>query len=209
MALKPYNELRKIDITEYCEKRDGLDYLNWAKCIDLLHQHGAEKVYFEPLKNPVNGSSLFHTDMEFKDSKGNINRCYEVGVHVVIDDLEFDFTGPLMNGANPVKDNSLSQQRVWNCQTRLFVKGVAIHTGLGFNLWVKEEMETASIEEDLGKHDLMKCRQRMWELMTLKMQGGVSEEQMASAAHMSLEDFRATLGYYKKLAGLEELIRGL
>ena len=207
--LKSYNELRNTDISQYCEKRDGLDYLNWAKCIDLLHQYGAEKVYFEPLKNPANGSSLFCTDMEFKDSKGNINRCYEVGVHVVIDDLEFDFTGPLMNGTNPVKDNSLSQQRVWNCQTRLFVKGVAIHTGLGFNLWVKEEIETNQFEDDLSKHSLKKCQERLYELITLKMQGGVTQEAMAKACGMELEELRAIGTYYNKLMKVEDAIREL
>lgn len=209
MALKPYNELRNVDISQYCEQRDGLDYLNWAKCIDLLHQHGAEKVYFEPLKNPVNGSSLFHTDMEFKDKSGNINRCYEVGVHVVIDDLEFDFTGPLMNGTNPVKDNSLSQQRVWNCQTRLFVKGVAIHTGLGFNLWVKEEMEQNQFEEDLSKHDLMKCQQRLSELITMKMQKGISIQVMAEAVGMEHAEFQAIFTYFNKLQKVEDVIRGM
>jgi hypothetical protein len=28
--LKPFNELRKVDVTPYVEKRDGMDYLNWA-----------------------------------------------------------------------------------------------------------------------------------------------------------------------------------
>ena len=49
-----------------------------------------------------------------------------------------------MNGANPVKDNSMSQQRVWNSMCRSFVKCVAIHTGLGFDLWLKEEYEPIS-----------------------------------------------------------------
>lgn len=208
MGLKSYDELRNLDISQYCEQRDGLDYLNWAKCIDLLHQNGAQKVYFEPLKNK-DGSSLFYTDMEFKDSKGNTNRCYEVGVHVVIDDMEFDFTGPLMNGTNPVKDNSLSQQRVWNCQTRLFVKGVAIHTGLGFNLWLKEEQETSQFDEDLSKHDLMKCQQRLSELITMKMQGGVTMQQMAVAVGMELPEFQAIFTYYSKLRKVEEVIRGM
>ena len=38
-----------------------------------------------------------------------------------------------------MKDNSMSQQRVWNSMCRAFVKCVAIHTGLGFDLWLKEE----------------------------------------------------------------------
>lgn len=41
--LKPYKELRKIDIRPYCEEQEGLLYLNCAKCIDLLHENGAEK----------------------------------------------------------------------------------------------------------------------------------------------------------------------
>ena len=60
---------------------------------------------------------------------------------VVIDDTEYEMQSPVMNGSNPVKDNSMSQQRVWNSMCRSFVKCVAIHTGLGFNLWLKEEMQ--------------------------------------------------------------------
>lgn len=38
----------------------------------------------------------------------------------------------------------MSQQRVWNSMCRSFVKCVAIHTGLGFDLWLKEEMRPFS-----------------------------------------------------------------
>lgn len=31
MALKTYEEMRKIDVTPYCEERDGMIYLNWAE----------------------------------------------------------------------------------------------------------------------------------------------------------------------------------
>ncbi len=137
--LKSYDELRKVDVRPYLEKRDGLDYLNWAMCVDLLHKNGAEKVYWEPVPNEKTGSSLRMSDTEFKDSKGNTNRCYETRIRVVIDDLVFEMQTPVMNGANPVKDNSMSQLRVWNSMCRAFVKGVAIHTGLGFDLWLKEE----------------------------------------------------------------------
>ena len=34
--LKSYEEMRQIDVTPYCEEREGVLYLNWAKCIDLL-----------------------------------------------------------------------------------------------------------------------------------------------------------------------------
>lgn len=142
--LKPYEELKKIDVTPYCEERDGFIYLNWAKCIDLLHENGAEKVYFTPIPDEKTGSSLRMTEQQFTDSKGNTNRCYETRILVVIDNNEYVMQSPVMNGSNPVKDNSMSQQRVWNSMCRSFVKCVAIHTGLGFNLWLKEEMQPFS-----------------------------------------------------------------
>ena len=114
-------------------------YLNWAKCIELLRQNGATEVYWEPIPDPQTGSSLRKTDIEFKDKNNNTNRCYETRIKVVIDDKEYEMQTPVMNGANPVKDNSMSQQRVWNSMCRAFVKCVAIHTGLGFNLWLGEE----------------------------------------------------------------------
>lgn len=137
--LKSYEELRQVDVTPYCEERDGLSYLNWAKCIDLLHQYGAEKVYWIPIPDPKTGSSLRMSEVAFEDKNKVQNRCYETRIKVVIDDNEYEFQAPVMNGSNPVKDNSMSQQRVWNSMCRSFVKCVAIHTGLGFNLWLKEE----------------------------------------------------------------------
>lgn len=136
--LKSWNEMRKVDVKPFCEQRDGMDYLNWAKCIDLLHENGAETVYFESVTLP-NGSSLIASDLAFTDKNGISNRCYEVKIKVVIDDKTYYFQGPVTNGSNPVKDNSMNQQRVWNSMCRAFVKCVAIRTGLGFDLWVKEE----------------------------------------------------------------------
>ena len=158
--LKSYDELRKVDVKNFCEYRDARDdkgkpiqvpYLNWAKCMDLLHENGAEKVYFEPVTNE-NGSSLFMSDQVFTDKNGVTNRCYEVRVKITIDDLEFTAQYPLMNGSNPVKDNSMTQQRLWNAQTRAFVKGVAMRTGLGFSLWLNDdEADDKSPMEDLAR----------------------------------------------------------
>lgn len=137
--LKSWDELIKIDVTPYCEERDGYTYLNWAKCIELLHQYGAKNAYFIPIPDPKTGSSLRMSEVSFEDKNKVQNRCYETRIRVVIDDNEYEFQSPVMNGSNPVKDNSMSQQRVWNSMCRSFVKCVAIHTGLGFNLWLKEE----------------------------------------------------------------------
>lgn len=137
--IKSYEEMRQIDISKYCEKRDGFSYLNWAACIDLLHRNGAEVVYWEPIPNEKTGNSLRMTDIAFTDKNGVSNRCYETRIKVVIDDKEYEMHTPVLNGSSPVKDNSMSQQRVWNSMCRAFVKCVAIHTGLGFDLWLKEE----------------------------------------------------------------------
>lgn len=141
MAIKSYKEMREIDVRPYCEERDGMLYLNWAKCIALLHENGAEKVDWMPIPDEKTGSSLRMTEQTFTDSKGNTNRCYETRIRVMIDDDEYEMQTPVMNGVNPVKDNSMNQQRLWNSMCRAFVKCVAIHTGLGFNLWLKEEMK--------------------------------------------------------------------
>lgn len=139
MALKSYEEMRKVDVRPYCDKRDGMYYLNWAKCIKLLHENGAECVYFDPIPDERTGSSLRMSRAVFMDKNGISNRCYETRIKVVIDDNVYEMQTPVTNGSNPVRDNSMNQQRVWNSMCRAFVKCVAIHTGLGFELWLKEE----------------------------------------------------------------------
>lgn len=160
--LKSWNEMRKINVKPFCKKRDGIDYLNWAKCVDLLHEHGAEVVYFEPVA-VANGSSLIMSDLTFADKNGVANRCYETKIKVVIDDKTYYMQTPVTNGSNPVKDNSMNQQRVWNSMCRAFVKCVAINTGLGFDLWVqeenKQELEIPSSLEKLASKAKIKTLQ--------------------------------------------------
>ena len=209
MAIGTFAEMRKIDVSKYIEKRDGYDYLNWAKCIDLLHENGAEKAYFEPLTNE-NGSSLFMSDRVFTDKNGNTNSCYEVAVKVVIDDLVFEMRSPLMNGSNPVKDNSMSQQRVWNSQTRAFVKGVAIYTGLGFDLWCKaEQEEKEEVEEDLSVHKIMKIKDRIFEVITEKLQAGFSMDDLAEVCQFpSRDEFELALKtYFASIHNIEVRLR--
>jgi hypothetical protein len=205
--IKPYAEMRKVDVMPYVEKRDGNDYLNWAKCKELLHENGAEVVYFEPCIN-ANGSSLFMSDQVFEDSKGNKNRCYEVRVHIVIDDLEFDAQYPLMNGSNPVKDNSMSQQRVWNAQTRAFVKGVAMRTGLGFNLWLKN-MDEQTTEDDLTKHSLFSIKLRFQQEYTNALKKKMSTKDIADAVGMTEDEVKVIFTYFEQLDRFEKKLIAL
>lgn len=201
--LKSFNELRKVDVSPYVDTRDGgLEYLNWAKCVDLLHENGAEVVYFDPLVNE-NGSSLFMSSQTFTDSKGNVNRCYEVAVRITIDDLQFVMRAPLMNGSNPVKDNSLSQQRVWNAQTRAFVKGVAIRTGLGFELWSKD-FESAAEDDDLSKHDIFKIKERVQQEYTAKLKQKLTTKEIADKLDMTEDEVKVLFTYFDAINRFEQ-----
>lgn len=203
--LKSYEDMLKIDVSKYVEKRDGAEYLNWAKVVDLLHENGAKTVYFEPIASSETGSSLYMTEQVFTDKNGMTNRVYETAVKVVIDDLSFVQRGPVTNGSNPVKDNSMTQQRLWNCQTRLFVKGVAIRTGLGFNLWLKEEQknEKDNWEDDLFKHDIFKIKERCQQIYTQKMKEGLSVKEIAEKLHKTEDEIKALFTYFDTLNNFE------
>lgn len=207
MAIKAFNEMVKIDVSKYVKQRDKNDYLPWASCKKLLHEHGAEKVYFEPCTT-ANGSSLFMSDAVFTDKNGVSNRCYEVRVKVVIDDLVFESQYPLLNGANPVKDNSMSQQRVYNAQARAFVKGVAIHTGLGFNLWL-DDTAADVVDDDLSKHSLQSIKIRVQQIYTQKLQKGMGVEDIAKALEMSNDEVKAYFSYYDILDRFERKLSAL
>ena len=157
-----------------------MSYLNWAKCIDLLHQYGAEKVYWIPIPDPKTGNSLRMSEVAFEDKNKVINRCYETRIKVVIDDNEYEFQAPVMNGSNPVKDNSMSQQRVWNSMCRSFVKCVAIHTGLGFNLWLKEEFNpynSMPSENAKPSKAQLKALVDIWEKNNVNLDGWLIRQQ--------------------------------
>lgn len=215
--LKSWNEMRKIDVLPFCDKRDAKDdngrkievpYLNWAKCKELLHQNGAEVVYFEPCVN-ANGSSLFMSDQVFTDKNGVTNRCYEVRVKIVIDDLEFEAQYPLMNGSNPVKDNSMTQQRMWNAQTRAFVKGVAMRTGLGFGLWLKDEADALDQSDDLSSHSIYAIKERMQIEYTNLIKRGFSTRQIAENCGMTEELVRVVFTYFDQIAEFEKRLQSL
>ena len=206
--IKPYAEMRKIDVSPFVEKRDDALYLNWARCLELLHMNGAEVVYFEPCVN-ANGSSLFMCDQVFTDSKGNTNRCYEVRVKIVIDDLEFEAQYPMMNGGNPVKDNSMSQQRVWNSQTRAFVKGVAMRTGLGFDLWLKS-MDDISTDDDLTKHSVFAIKERLMQTYTKKLRDKqLTTKEIATGVGMGEDEVKVLFTFFDQIDRFEKKLTAL
>ena len=203
--LLPYDELRKVDVSEFVEKRDGADYLPYNKCIDLLHEHGAEKVYFLPVQNPKTGGSLYESETVFEDKNGVKNRCYETRIEIHIDDNVYYMQSPVMNGANPVKDNSMSQQRVWNSMTRSFVKAVAMYTGLGFSLWLKEEENERKQQTQADQyHDIMQVQNRVFETITaIQKKGNLTIADIAQRMDRTEDELRTYLKYYGILNNLE------
>lgn len=204
--LPPFDELVNVDVSEYITKRDGADYINWAKIVELLHQFGAKEVWFEPIQQS-NGSSLIMSDKSFIDSKGTANSVYETRIKVKIDDLEFEMQGAVMNGANPVKDNSMSQQRLWNSQTRLFVKGVALHTGLGFKLWSRLELEDEE-KQKYSNDNILEVGKRVKEKLTdLMVNNELTIDDIAKKLKFeSANELNYMLGYYARLDKLEQAI---
>ena len=205
MFNKSFDEMMKIDVSPYVKQRDGADYLNWAICKKLLHDNGAEVVMFFPVP-AADGSTLRMSSTSFVDKNGTANRAYEVLVHIKVDDIEWDIAYPVMNGNNPVKDNSMSQLRVHNAVRRAFVKGVAERIGLGFSLWLDEDDLPDEEAEDLSKHSLMKCKQRLTELITSKINSGISFNVMADRLGLEEETLRGKFTLYNELARLEKTI---
>jgi hypothetical protein len=205
MLEKGFNEMMKVDVSPYVSKRDGVDYLNWAMCKKLLHDNGAEVVMFYPIPG-ADGSTLRMSKEAFADKNGIANRVYEVLVHIIVDNIEWDIAYPVMNGNNPVKDNSMNQLRVHNAIRRAFVKGVAERIGLGFSVWLDGDDLPVDDVEDLSKHSLMKCKQRLTELITYKINSGIPLNVIADRLGLDEETLRSKLTLYNELARLEKSI---
>jgi len=198
----------EIDVSQYVKERDdekNAKYLPWAICKRLLHDNGAEVVMFYPVPSD-DGSTLRMSKAVFADKNGVINRAYEVLVHIKVDGLEWDVVYPVMNGNNPVKDNSMNQLRVHNAVRRAFVKGVAERIGLGFSLWLDEDDLPQEETEDLSKHSLMKCKQRLMELVTYKINSGIPLNVIADRLGMDEETLRGKFTLYNELVKLEKTI---
>lgn len=210
--LKPYSELVKIDVLPYCDKREAKDdrgkkvqvpYLNWATCKNLLHENGAESVYFVPLKAP-NGSYLFMS-AEVENKDGRRTGCWFVSVEIHIDDRTFAMDMPLMNGSLVVYEDTLNQLRIANAHARAFVKGVAIHTGLGFSLWCTDK-DTEQDPDDLSGHSIVAIKRRIETELTAKMQRGMDMDDILSAIGINRRQFDNTMKAIDNIQWLESQI---
>ena len=197
--LKSYAELSVVDVLPYCDYREAKDdkgkkirvpYLNWATCKNLLHENGAESVYYVPLKTASGSYLFFFFDVEKKD--GRKPGCWFVSVEIHVDDRVFTMDMPLMNGSLVVYEDTLNQLRISNAHARAFVKGVAIHTGLGFSLWCSDK-DTEQDPDDLSGHSIMAVKKRIEMELTAKLQRGMDMEDILSGIGISRRLFDNTM----------------
>lgn len=140
MALKKFIELTQLDISSYVQKKptffkDGngksqktsedkwLDYIEWAKVLELLYLSGAEKVATYSEMHPNKPNTLI--------------------IKLSIDGDEYKTDYPIIDGNQII--SMPNQMQIHKAELRGFVKCVAIHTGLGLSLWQKEEQITGDV----------------------------------------------------------------
>lgn len=213
--LKPFDELIKLDVRPFCDVRDAKDesgktikvpYLSWAKCIKLLHENGAETVWYAPVECPENHTYLW-PQMKVTTNKGRETDCWFVRVLIHIDELEFTYDTPLLNGSLVVYSDTLNQLRINNALARAFVKGVAIRTGLGFDLWAESEGEDG--EDDLSRHSIWAVKERLERLITAKERNGLSHNDLMAELDMNEKQLQKVMQYFATLDKLERKVAAL
>lgn len=135
MNLKPFTELVKLDLKAHTQlkptfyRKDGklvpttqdkwLEYIEWAKILELLYENGAKQVIWFS---------------EISKEKPNTLK-----ITLIIDAVEYSLDYPIIDGN--VNIENANQMQLHKAELRGFVKAVAVFTGLGLNLWMKEERQ--------------------------------------------------------------------
>ena len=215
MALKPFNELIKIDVLPFCDMRDAknedgktikVPYLSWGKCVKLLHENGAEAVWYTPVECPDTHTYLW-PQAKVTTSKGRDTECWFVRVKIHIDDLEFTYDAPLLNGSLVVYADTLNQLRINNALARTFVKGVAVRTGLGFDLWAESENDDGA--DDLSRHNIWAIKERIERLITVKERNGLDHRDLLSGLGINEKQLSVIMQYFSKIASFESAVSKL
>ena len=121
-----YAELRKVDVSKYVEKKNGLTYLSWAWAVDqlLMQDPTATWEYAEP-------KMFGHTMMVFCTVNAfGVSRTAQL---------------PVMNHRNQAVENPDSFQ-VNTAMQRCLAKAIALH-GLGLYIYNGEDLPPLSEEE--------------------------------------------------------------
>jgi len=186
MALKPFDELFKLDLSNEVAKRPlkknsnlTLDYLEWANCIKLLHENGAETVKYGMNKNEHHYPCFYNHNGESPF----------VSVWVEIDGIRYEEDYPVVNGIYVV--NNPNQLDINKAKQRGFVKAVAINTGLGLSLWIKEEEvinNDKEIQKEMNKNENASLNDQITKLFAQSLQKVGDKETLYTIIQSSRED---------------------
>ncbi|API92679.1 MULTISPECIES: DUF1071 domain-containing protein [unclassified Virgibacillus] len=186
MALKPFNELFNLDLSNEVTKRPvkknsnlTLDYLEWANCIKLLYENGAESVRYGMMKNENHYPCFYNHNGESPF----------VSVWVEIDGVSYEEDYPVINGIYVVQNPN--QLDINKAKQRGFVKAVAINTGLGLKLWIKEEELIANdkeIQKELQKSEASSLNDQITSKFARAMQKVGDKDTLYSIIQSSKED---------------------
>lgn len=143
-----YNELRKLNVGEHIEKKNGLSYLSWAWAWDIFKQNYPNATY-EIIKNPNSGLPYFES---FAGAM--------VYTKVTVDDITHEMWLPVMDGANKAMKNepyvykTRQGEKVCDAFTmfdvnktlmRCLVKNLAMF-GLGIYIYSGEDLPSDSVD---------------------------------------------------------------
>ena len=203
--LKPFLEMREIDVKGFCETREGRDengnkiqipFLPWERCLNLLYENGAKRVRYKALQAP-DGSYIFKGE-ETLDKNGRSGACYFVTVEVDIDGDVTVMPYPIMNGTAVVYNDTLNQLRVSNAIQRAFVKCVAVNTGLGISLWEKHD-ETADHSrepDEITRFTPLLVKAHIEKAITRKLHvSGMSEDELFHDLGITKKQYLTILQY--------------
>lgn len=181
MVLKPFNELFKVDLSNEVVDRPvkknskiTLEYLEWANCIKLLYENGAEKVRYGMLKNDKGYPCFYNHNGESPF----------VTVWVRVDDEIYEEDYPIINGMYPVANPT--QLDINKAKQRGFVKAVAINTGLGLKLWIKEEElvnGNPELQQETNDNEMQTLNNQLTTLFAQALQKLGSADEVYSTIH--------------------------
>ena len=146
------------------------------------------------------------SEVPFMDKNEKTNRCYEVRVKVVVDQNEWVMNYPVLNGNLVVRDDTINQLRVSNAQARAFVKCVAIHTGLGFSLWLKDSDTDINAVEDLSYHNILAIKRRIEEKLTDLLASGMELRTIVKSIGLTEKQYEAVMKCFETIYKFEKAI---
>ena len=127
--MSKYQELRKIDVSKYIEKKGRFSYLSWSWAVDTLLQHdeSAEWTYADPLTLPDGSMMVFCTVKAF-------------GKEMTAQLPVIDFKNQAIKNPNAMQLNTAMQ--------RCLAKAIALY-GLGLFLFQGEDLPPHDVLEHI------------------------------------------------------------